>query len=174
MNLCNMKKNCKIYAWIILTVVCFIIYALSTQLFSSEEAKIKKFIQKGERAVESKALFTCSGMISEAYKDKYGNNRQSLIYIAKKVFDYYKDISVDIKDIHIELDDTHKNAAVKIIAAVSGQGPRNRDEKILEGREGVTIKIAKENNKWRLLEIEIFEPVTLMGEKISLDEIPSL
>lgn len=129
---------------------------------------MRKFILQGKKAVESKNIFTCAGMISSSYHDKYGNDRQSLLYAAKEFFGYYKQIRVNIKSMEIKLDDTKKEASVEIVALVVGQSEQNNTEKILEAENGrFRIRLVKEENKWHLRELEFFEPITIMGQNIS-------
>ena len=75
-----------------------------------------------------------------SYKDKYGNDRQSLIYFVKEVFGYYKRIFISIEDIKIKLDDSKLQANVEITAQVIGQSQGDASEKILEAEECVKGK----------------------------------
>ena len=129
---------------------------------------MRKFILRGRQAVESKNIVTCVNMISKDYHDKYGNDRQSLIYATKEVFGYYSKILVHINDMDIELNDSNTQANVKIMALVVGQTQVNNAEKILEGKKnGFRIKLIKEDKTWQLSELEFYEPITIMGQTIS-------
>jgi len=126
---------------------------------------------RGKKAVEAKNLLTCANMVSTDYKDKYGNDRQSLIYATKTFFTYYKDIFIHIEKIEIMLDETKTQADVEIVALIVGRSKDNVSEKILEGLEGerdrFKIRLVKEEKQWRLLEIEFFEPLHIMGREVA-------
>lgn len=155
----------RIYIWPILGALIFFIFL---NFFLAEKGRVRRFILQGERAVESKNILTCANMISKDYQDKYGNDKQSLIYIAKEVFGYYKSIFVHIDGMEIEIDDSQKMANVEIVALVVGQTQANNAEKILEGEKGrFRVRLIKEDRKWRVVELEFFEPITIMGQDIS-------
>ncbi|MFH1269532.1 MAG: hypothetical protein ABIH75_00550, partial [Candidatus Omnitrophota bacterium] len=139
----------KRYIWPILAgVTFFILYSWIVGIFSGEKGRVRKFILQGRQAVESQNIFTCANMISTDYRDKYGNDRQGLIYIAKEAFGYYKTISVRIDNMNIELDDSGRQAEVEIKALIIGQGQQDNKEKILEAEKGeFRVKLIKENNK---------------------------
>lgn len=165
----NLKEKYKIYIWtIIVSTVLFIFYAWFQDIFSGEQGRVRKFILRGKKAVETKNILSCADMISTDYRDKYGNDRQSLIYFTKEIFSYYRKIIVHIEDMQIGLDDSKTGACVEIVALVIGQTQQNDAEKILEGEQGrFKIKLVKENKRWQLLELEFFEPITIMGQNIS-------
>lgn len=165
-DLANFKEKYKIYIWLILGVLIFFIFL---NFFSGEKARVRRFILQGKKAVESKNILTCANMISKDYQDKYGNDKQGLIYIAKEVFGYYKSIFVHVDEMEIELDDSKKEADVEIVALVEGLTQKNNAEKILEGEKGrFKVRLIKEDRRWQVLELEFFEaPITIMGQSIS-------
>mgnify|MGYP001595466774 FL=1 len=136
-------------------------------ILAGEEGRVRKFILRGKHAIESKDIFTCANMISHSYRDKYGNDRSSLIYAAKEFFNYYSKVFINIEKMNIKLDDTKKQADVEIAALMIGQTQQNSMEKILEGEKGRgRIKLIKEENKWKLAELEFYEQITIMGQNI--------
>jgi len=129
---------------------------------------VRRFILKGKRAVETENIFTCADMISADYYDKYGNDAQTLIYIIRQNFRYYKEIFVQIDNIDIELNDDRNEASVEIEGEVVGLNKKEEREKILEREKGtLKIRLIKEEKKWKILEVESFEPTTIMGQNIS-------
>jgi len=134
--------------------------------FSGEEGRIRKFILQGKKSVESENIFSCADLVSMRYQDKYGNDRQGLIFATKEAFGYYKQISVDVKSMEINLDDSKTQASVEIRVSVVGWA-QDKLEKILEGqKERIRIRLVKEDKKWHLLELEFHEPVTIMEQNI--------
>jgi len=145
-----------------------ILYFWFQDIFSTEEARIRKFILRGRQAAEAKNILACADMVAANYHDKYGNDRQSLIYVGRRVFDYYKTIFVSIRSMDIKLDDSKKNASVEFTGQVIFETTENNKERIFEGESGQgRIKLIKEGRLWLLLEIEFLEPVTVMGQNIA-------
>jgi len=166
-----LMQKYKIYVIAFLgALALFILFGWFREILSGEEGRVRKFIMKGKTAVESKNLFACANIISMSYSDKYGNDRQALIYGSKEFFNYYSSIFVDIKGINIKLDDSKTHAVVDVTALVIGKNKDNNPEKILEGIESergrFRIKAVKEDKQWRLLELEFFESLQVMGENI--------
>ena len=106
-------------------------------------------------------------MISQSYHDRYGNDRSSLIYAAKEFFAYYRKIFINIERMDIKLNDTKTQADVEIVALMIGQSQQNSTEKILEGEKGkARVRLIKEENKWKLAELDFYEQITIMGQNI--------
>lgn len=165
----DFKQKHKIFILSVLWALFIFIFLIFFQnILAGEEARVRKFILKGKKAAESKDIFTCADMISSQYHDKYGNDRQSLIYASKEAFTYYKNIFIHIENMDIKLDDSKKEASVEIVALVIGQTQDNKAEKIIEADKARSrVRLIKENKKWQLLEIEFFETITVMGQNIT-------
>lgn len=149
-------------------LLLFISFLWLQDILAGEQGQIRKFILRGKEAVEAKNILTCADMVSMHYQDKYGNDRQNLIYATKEAFNYYKQIFVHIEKMEIKIGDSKMLASAEIVALAVGQTQESNREKILEGEKGrFRIKLVKEDKKWRLLEIEFFEPITIMGQNIS-------
>ena len=137
-------------------------------VMSGEEGRVRKSILRCKKAVESRDILACADMISRSYHDKYGNDRESLIYGAKEFFDYYKKVFITVESMKIELDDSKTQAGVEMVALVIGQDQQDSEEKILEGeKERFHITVVKEKGKWCLSQLEFFEPMTLMGQQVA-------
>ena len=164
----NFKESKFYILYILVALVIFIFYSWLQDIFFGEEVRVRKFILRGKNMVETKNILTCSNMISRDYHDKYGNDRDSLIYFTKEFFGYYRKIFGHIESMKIELDDAKKNSLVEIVALVVGQTQDENEEKILEGEKGrFRIRLVKEEQEWKLLELEFFEPIKLMDRYIS-------
>ena len=110
----------------LVALVLVISYLWFQFLFSSEEGRVRRFILEGKRAAESKNILACANLISKEYSDKYGNERQTLIYIAKEVFVYYRTIIIGIDKMDIRLDESKEKATVEIVALVLCQSKDNK------------------------------------------------
>ncbi len=164
-----MKLNKK-YIHIGLGVLVIVITFFYLQfIFSSEEGRVRRFILEGKRSAESKNILACANLISKEYSDKYNNDRQTLIYIAREVFAYYKTIIIGVDKMDIRLDQSKTRAEVEIVALVLCQSKDNKSEKIFEGERGrFRVKLIKEKGKWQLLEVELLEKMTIMGQTIDI------
>ncbi|MFH0738982.1 MAG: hypothetical protein V2A59_03880 [Candidatus Omnitrophota bacterium] len=150
-------------------LISAVFYLWINFLFSSEEDRVRKFILEGKRSAESKNILACANVISQDYSDKYNNDRQTLIYIAKEAFTYYKDIIIGIDKIDIKLDESKNKATIEIVALVLCHSKDNKSEKVFEGDKGrFRIKLIKEKGKWQLLEVELLERITIMGQTIGV------
>jgi hypothetical protein len=160
------------YKTYILTVLIAIsvlfIYLQLQDILGGEERRVRRFILQGEKAVESKDIFSCANMVSMNYHDRYGNDRQTLISSAREVFGYYKSIFIDIQRMKIKLDDSKMKAEVTIVAQILGEPYEKPREGIFEGEKGeFCVRLIKEGRDWKVIEIEFFEPITIMGQQIS-------
>jgi len=152
---------------VLAAVIISVIFFWLRDVFSGEEGRIRKFILQGKKAAEAKDIVACAEMISHDYRDKYGNDRQGLIYIGRRVLDYYKAIMIGIEKSDIKLDKPGKQADVEITAMVLCQSPDNRTDKIFEGDRGrFRVRLLKQGGKWKLAEIEFLERLTIMGQDI--------
>lgn len=162
-------ENYKTYIRIgLVALASIILYIWIQGVLSGEQGRVRKFILQGKKAVETKNILTCADMVAMNYRDRYGNDRDALIYGGKQFFAYYKTLFVHIENMEIELDDSRTQASVEIVALLIGQAQDNTTEKILEGEKGrFRVKLIKEDKKWKVLELEFFESIEIMGQNIS-------
>ena len=153
---------------IALALVIFVAYLWIQDIFSGEEGRVRKFVLQGKKVIEAKNILGLTQLIADDYHDKYGNDRQTLLYIFREVFGYYSQMLVHIESIEVSLDDPKTSASVEILALVIGKTAQNNTEKILEGEKGrIKLKLIKEEKIWKLQGVESFEAMTIMGQNIS-------
>ncbi len=165
----NLKEYVRIYFRVALAAAAvYFIFIWAQDIFSGEEGRVRKFIIQSRKAVEARDIFACADKISGSYRDKYGNERSSLIYITRQVFSYYANLLVHIQSMDIRLDESKNEAVVEIVALVIGENRQNQKEKILEGEKGrFKIKLIKEDKRWQLLELEFLESLPMMGRSVA-------
>jgi hypothetical protein len=161
--------NYKRYLWAFgVALSLTIAFSIIQNILAGEKGRVRKFILQAKQIVERQDLLACIGIISDDYKDKYSNDKQSLIYFTRETFRYYKQILVQIDKMDIELTDDKKQAIVSIDGLVLGVNKSDKQETILEKEQGkLKIKLTKEEGRWLLLEVESFESLTIMGQNIS-------
>src|SRR3989338_2175666 len=152
----QIRSYIRVYLWAVaISLVAFFAYNILQDVFGGEQARIRKFIMTGKARIEKKNILGLSDMVSYNYKDKYGNDRSTLVYGAKNFVSYYKDVFINIESVGIKLKKT---------------------ETIRQGREGekdkFRLKLIKEEDGWKLLDLEFLQPVNVMGETIGAVPVP--
>jgi hypothetical protein len=149
----------------ICAVIVFFFIILIKDFLAGEEGRIKKFISEGRAAIVSKNILKCSEMVAMHYSDANGMDRSSLIYAVRQSFQYYEKFKINIEDIQIKLGEDKQTAEVDITAMMVGQTTKDAEEYIFEGEKGhFAIDIVKEERRWKLLKLEFYEPVKIMGQ----------
>ncbi len=148
-----------------LVIYCLVFWLVD--FLSGEAGRIKKFINRGKRAVEACDILASANVISRSYQDKYGNQKQTLVYVIKNVYSRYSPIFIDIQNMDIKINQDNLGAAVEIKALVIGENRQNAKEKILEGEKGrFRLSLVKEEGKWLVVEIEFLESLPLVEQAI--------
>lgn len=165
----NLRQNYKFYIGVVSIGLAYaILFPIVRDIIAGEKGKVRKFVTHIERAVENEDMFACIGAISDDYRDKFGNDKQTLIYLARETFRYYKNIFVQIDKMDIILSEDKKEAGVRVSGLILGLNNSGNKEIILEKEQGeLKIKLIKKENRWQLLEVESFQPLSIMGKGIS-------
>lgn len=165
----SVKENYKILVWTIVGALAFcILLPIVKGILEGEKGKVGKFVLQGKRALERQDILACIGMISDDYQDKYANDKQTLIYLTRETFRYYKELFVQIDKMDIELDKDKIQASVRIEGIIIGLNKKGEKENILEKEEGrLNLKLIKQDKAWQLLEIESFQPTVIMNKNIT-------
>lgn len=161
----------RIYLWaVVISAVAYFGFNLARDIFGGEEAKVRKFIMQGKSRIEKKDIIGLSDMVSADYRDKYGNDKMTLVYGAKSFLAYYKDIFVNIEKADISLNDPKDGAEAEVTALIIGKTKDGKSDTIMEGLEGekdkFRLKLKKEKDGWKLLELEFLQPLNIMGERV--------
>lgn len=167
----RIRDYIKVYLWAVaISLVAFFAYNILQDLFGGEQARIKKFIMTGKTRIEKKNILGLSDMVSYNYKDRYGNDRSTLVFGAKNFVSYYKDVLINIESIDIKLDETKTEADVEVVALIIGRTGQGASDTIMQGLEGekdrFRLKLIKEEDGWKLLDLEFLQPINVMGETI--------
>lgn len=139
------------------------IFFVFRMFFCPAKCQVRKFILNGKKAVEARNILTGASMISANYHDKYGNDRESLIYSIREAFAYYKNIRSQILKMDIKLDESKSKAEVEVEASVTCQTDQDTEKIFKEDKGRVRLVIIKENKKWLLAEVEFLDAATIMG-----------
>ncbi|MDD5270247.1 MAG: hypothetical protein PHE80_03555 [Candidatus Omnitrophica bacterium] len=161
----------RIYIWaVVISSVAYFGFNLARDIFGGEEAKVRKFIMQGKSRLEKRDIIGLSEMVSADYKDKYGNDRVTVVYGAKTFLAYYRDVFINIEKTDIVLNEAKDTAEAEVVALIIGKTKDGRSDSIMEGLEGekdkFRLNLRKEENGWKLLEIEFLQPLNIMGERV--------
>lgn len=131
-------------------LIAVIFYFVVRVASENEESRLRKTVYTAAVAVESRDTQRCSKFISDNYKDRYGNNKQTLLDQLSVIFKDYKSIKVDIKKINIEIDASKADVG---IGFKSYFNPINED-KIYYDAAKLNVKFIKEDRHWKAIDIE--------------------
>ncbi len=157
----------KILIRVLIGILCAAaIFFLLRVVFCPPECQVRNFILSGKKVVEARNILSGASMIYANYYDKYGNERDSMVYCIRKAFAYYKSIRIRILKMDIKLDGSKSKAEVEVESSVICRGEQGI-ERIFKGDKGrVRLVIIKENKKWFLAEVEFLDAATIMGTTI--------
>jgi len=157
----------KILIRVLIGILCAAAIFFVLRIFlCTPECQVRKFILSGKKVVEARNTLTGASMISANYYDKYGNDRDSMIYCIRKAFTYYKSIRIQILKMDIKLDESKSKAEVEVEALVTCRGEQGIEKIFKEDKGRVRLVIIKENKKWLLAEVEFLDAATIMGATI--------
>lgn len=150
-----MKLNIKTIFLTLAIAICalFIIRGIAI-LTEGENGRLKRTIYKAKRLTERENILALVDHISPDYSDELGNDRRSLLLIAKSFFDDYRNILILIDVLEIEIEE--KNAIAHIEATVYWQGNISSD--ITYDTVKVKASFRKKRNRWKLTELQFLEP----------------
>lgn len=173
----QIRDYIKVYLWAVaISLIAFFAYNILQGVFGGEEGRVRKFIMTGKARIEKKNILGLSDMVSFDYKDKYGNDRSTLVYGAKNFVSYYKDVFINIESMDIKLNETNTEADVEVTALIIGRTGGPASETIGQGLEGekdkFRLKLIKKEDGWKLLDMEFLQPINVMGETIGAVPAP--
>jgi hypothetical protein len=165
----------KIFFFICYLILALVLFSAINSAIEGEKGKIRRLIFIGQRAIEKEDLIRLSGYTSFDYQDKYGNDRQRLIFIAQKAFVEYQDISLQIKDLKIELNESEALAQMGVLGLGRRASGAQNDNPLEYDRVELKIRFKKEGKQWKVVELDFLESEEFfpLGEFISLRKIDS-
>lgn len=147
----NIKKAALIFAIIICAFFVFQILAI---IIKGEEGRLKRTIYQCKRLTEKENILGLSRYISLDYHDEFGNDKGSLLIIARDFFREYRNIMIRIQELKIKIKE--ENATVRVEAVVFCQ--ENTSEEVVYDTVQAEAKFRKEQNRWMLIKMKFFEP----------------
>ena len=150
-----MKLNSKsLIAVIILTSVIFIGSRLVSIIFESEEDRIIKTINKAKKLTERENIIGLSNYISVNYSDESGNDKTTLLFIARTFFSKYKNVLIVVHKTSVDLDGDKAAAAIE--STVYWQ--ENNSPDITFEELDCAVGFIKIDKAWKLINLEFRDP----------------
>ncbi len=147
----SLKKICTMLA----VIVClFILTNLMMKFFEGEEARLKKAIYKAKRFTEKENVIGLTSCLSADYSDEFGNDRRSLVLLAKSLFDEYRNILITIDELDMEIDGEKATALINATVYWQEDSP----DKIIYDNVKLRAFFKKIDGRWKFTEMKFFKP----------------
>ena len=133
---------------IIFLVVAFIVVQ---NIWTSEESRVKKVISSIEKAVERKDVAGGMWHIAGDYSDDLGMDYQGVAFFLKNIFETANNLSVDIKDLKIDV--KGDRSGVSFVAYIHAAGTSQNEA----GTSRFNVSLRKEGSVWKVYRAELEE-----------------
>ena len=137
-------------------VACFF---LIKYLIVSDEARIKRVINKGRAAIEQEDFEGALTHVSREYQDDYGLNKMAIAALLKRLYAQFDDINIHVGEIYIVIREAGLGEATLHTWVTARWG-----EEIgyivgsAENPSRGVFTLAKEGRQWRVIKTEGVEP----------------
>lgn len=130
---------------------CAFLVFVSIRIFSeNDESRIRKTVYAGILAVEKKDIPRCAHLVSETYKDDYGNDKEHLLKIARDIFKAYEEFRIMIKRLKIEVKGSEGSANIGFTCYFKKPGDKN----IYYDSGELKVYFHQENEAWKVSQLE--------------------
>ncbi len=148
----------KIFLFIIFVISALILSSAIKTIIEGEKGKIKRVIFSAKRAIEKENLIRLSSYVSFDYQDKYGNDRQNILFLGRTVFNEYEDIVLQIKELNLELNGTEALAQVQVLGFARRSDDTQSKNPVEYDIIKLNVNFKKEKEGWKVIELEFLEP----------------
>jgi len=150
----KMRLDLKAVSVTAAAALCLLLISRAFMLaIESEESRVRRSVYKAKRYAEKEDLAGLNGSISADYRDELGNDRRSLLFIAKTFFQECDRILIHIDSIKISIE--NGNASADTGTTVYWQ--ETGSEKITYDSARVNASFRKESGAWKLIELRFYE-----------------
>jgi len=123
-------------------------------VFVSEEKRIAKVIENGEKALEAKDLEGCMKRLSYNYSDEYGLNYLQVKNFLERFFKEFQGIEIEKGVLKIEVKDKEASASINLRVIVTVRGEKGCLIGSSEKPETTRMNFEKVRTKWLVNRIE--------------------
>jgi hypothetical protein len=142
-----------IFVVFILFIISIVLVPKLTRIFEGEKGKLKRIIYSAKSATEKENLLKCSSYVSFNYSDSYGNDRASLLFIAKNIFNDYDNITLSIRDLEIKVQNQDAIAEFEVVCVAKRCDTSEVEYDIIN----VKVIFKKETEDWKVIELNFYE-----------------
>lgn len=149
----------------ILALAVLVYLVMVRPLLISDEAKIRKGIEKGIQGIEAKDLTKCLRHVSLHYKDEYGLTYVGVRELLGRVFREFDAFEIGLGDLRfLSLEKEEASVSLDLKVKV-----RYRGEKAYllgSGKDAnrVKIRFIKEGRRWKVIQVEGVEAHGFEGQ----------
>jgi hypothetical protein len=138
-----------------LALTALIYFVFVRPLLISDEARIKRGVKDGVRAIEDKDLGKCMSYVSLHYKDEYGLTYLGVKRLLSRIFQEFEAFEIDLGNLQIILHDKGTAFAtfdLKVRVIYGGQKAYLLGSVDVANR--IKMSFAKEGGRWRVTQVE--------------------
>ena len=133
-------------------LICFVFVR---PLLISDEARIRKGVREGARAVETKDLGKCVQHVSLHYKDEYGLTYLSVKGLLIRIFQEFDAFEIELENLGITLLDKRTAfATFDLKVKVSYRGQRAYLLGSGDFSNRIKMSFTKEGGRWKVTQVE--------------------
>jgi hypothetical protein len=142
--------------FVIALVLAPLIYLLFVRpLLVSEEARIRKGVEEGVQAIQTKDLGKCLRHVSLHYKDEYGLTYVGLKGLLSRIFQEFDALEIDLRNLRIALLDEETASVtfgLKVKVSYGGQKVYLLGSGDFSNR--IKMSFIKEGGRWKVTQVE--------------------
>jgi hypothetical protein len=120
----------------------------------SEEKKIARVIEAGEKAIEAKDLDGSMKRLSYNYSDEYGLTYLQIKKFLEKFFQEFEEIEIEKDVLKIEVKDEEAQASMNLRVIITVQNQRGYLIGSSESPANIKIDLEKVRTKWLVKRVE--------------------
>ncbi len=124
-------------------------------LLISDEARIRKGVKEGARAIEAEDLEKCLRHVSLYYKDEYGLTYLSVKGLLIRIFQEFDAFEIELENLRVTLLDKRTAfATFDLKVKVSYTGQRAYLLGSVDFPNRIKMSFAKERGRWKVTQVE--------------------
>ncbi len=123
-------------------------------VFVTDEKKIIRVIEAGEKAIEAKDLDGCMKRLSYNYSDEYGLGYLQVKKFLERFFQEFEEIEIEKDVLKIEVKDEEAQASMNLRVIVTVQNQRGYLIGSSESPANIKIDLEKVRTKWLVKRVE--------------------
>ena len=149
----------KLLIGLLVVIVAVVGFRVWRNAAISEEERVRRVIQAGERAIEGKDLAGVAKHISADYSDAFEMDKRTAIMLAQRLFQEYDKFFIHLQALEVEIAEGGETAHARFMATVlaSYRGAVEQKRLVEKGRDRFLLTFRKEDGNWRLLSAQQVE-----------------